>query len=245
MRRICQKRRWGLSRRRARCECSGVLLHTIVRSDFCCPANAELEMARSPLIVGTDRGLYCPLGDFHIDAWQPVVRNIVTHAHSDHARAGSGKYLVAARGAGVLRRRLGSDIALDSLEYGEAIRINEVTVSLHPAGHVLGSAQVRVEHEGDVWVFTGDYKTQADPTCQAFELVRCNTFITECTFGLPIFGGRGMKRSRRILMGGGDKISSVGELRSCSRIRWVRRSGCWRCWTRRSGRFCCMGLFLG
>jgi putative mRNA 3-end processing factor len=94
---------------------------------------------------------------------------------------------VAAGGEGVLKRRLGFDIAVDSIGYGETIRMNEVTVSLHPAGHVLGSAQVRIEHDGEVWVFTGDYKTQADPTCAAFELLRCHTFITECTFGLPIF----------------------------------------------------------
>jgi putative mRNA 3-end processing factor len=147
-------------------------------------------MSRSPLIVSTDRGLYCPLGDFHIDAWKPVPRNIITHAHSDHARRGSEKYLVPIDGEAVLKRRLGDDITVEKVEYGKAIQINGVTVSLHPAGHLLGSAQVRVEKDGDVWVFTGDYKTAPDPTCAPFELVRCNTFITECTFGLPIFRWR-------------------------------------------------------
>ncbi|MDP9174605.1 MAG: ligase-associated DNA damage response exonuclease [Planctomycetota bacterium] len=144
-------------------------------------------MPHSPLIISTDQGLYCPPGNFHIDAWKPVPRNVVTHAHSDHARRGSERYLVPTDGAAVLKCRLGSEITVDVIEYGKAIQINGVTLSLHPAGHLLGSAQVRVEHQGEVWVFTGDYKTEADPTCRPFELVRCNTFITECTFGLPIF----------------------------------------------------------
>jgi putative mRNA 3-end processing factor len=147
-------------------------------------------MARLPVIISTDCGLYCPEGDFYIDAWKPVARNIVTHAHSDHARPGSGEYLVAVEGEGVLRRRLGGDIKVQGVEYGSAIQIKDVRVSLHPAGHVLGSAQVRVEYRGDVWVFTGDFKRQPDSTCTPFELVRCNTFITECTFGLPIFRWR-------------------------------------------------------
>jgi putative mRNA 3-end processing factor len=144
----------------------------------------------SPLIITTDRGLYCPAGDFHIDAWKPVPRNVVTHAHSDHARRGSEKYLVPVDGQAVLRRRLGSDIAIDAIEYGQSIDMHGVNLSLHPAGHLLGSAQVRLEHQGQVWVFTGDYKTESDPTCRPFELVQCHTFITECTFGLPIFRWR-------------------------------------------------------
>jgi putative mRNA 3-end processing factor len=144
-------------------------------------------MTRSPLIIPTDRGLYCPAGDFHIDAWKPVPRNVVTHAHSDHARRGSERYLVPTDGVAVLKRRLGSDIIVDALDYGRPINMNGVALSLHPAGHLLGAAQVRVEHDGQVWVFTGDYKTESDPTCKPFELVRCHTFITECTFGLPIF----------------------------------------------------------
>jgi putative mRNA 3-end processing factor len=144
-------------------------------------------MPCSPLIISTDRGLYCPAGDFHIDAWKPVARNVVTHAHSDHARRGSEKYLVPVDGQAVLKRRLGSDIQVDAIEYGRSIDMNGVSLSLYPAGHLLGSAQVRLEHQGQVWVFTGDYKTEADPTCRPFELVQCHTFITECTFGLPIF----------------------------------------------------------
>jgi putative mRNA 3-end processing factor len=138
------------------------------------------------LIVARAEGLYCPPGDFYIDPWQPVERAIITHAHSDHARAGHRHYLAAAPGADVLRARL-PDINLQTAAYGERIAIGNVDVSLHPAGHVLGSAQVRAAHRGEVWVASGDYKLDPDPTCTAFEAVPCNTFITESTFGLPIY----------------------------------------------------------
>jgi putative mRNA 3-end processing factor len=147
-------------------------------------------MPEKPIILSTDCGLYCPAGDFYIDAWRGVPRTIVTHAHSDHARPGSARYLAAADGVGVLRHRMGSDATIDALSYGEPIDINGVRVSLHPAGHLLGSAQVRIEHKGQVWVITGDYKRQPDPTCRPFELVPCHTLVTECTFGLPIFRWR-------------------------------------------------------
>ena len=138
------------------------------------------------LVVQRPEGLYCPPGDFYIDPWRPVPRAVITHAHSDHARYGMGHYLAAAPAEGVLRVRLG-DIALQTLPYGERIVHHGVTVSLHPAGHVLGSAQVRLEHGGRVWVASGDYKVVADPTCTPFEPVRCDVFITESTFGLPIY----------------------------------------------------------
>jgi putative mRNA 3-end processing factor len=138
------------------------------------------------LIIARPEGLYCPPGDFYIDPWQPVERAVITHAHSDHARAGHTHYLAARPGAGVLLSRL-PGIALQTAAYGEQIDMHGVKVSLHPAGHVLGSAQVRVEHAGRVWVASGDYKLDADPTCDAFEPVRCDTFITESTFGLPIY----------------------------------------------------------
>jgi putative mRNA 3-end processing factor len=144
-------------------------------------------MPQDPIIINTDRGLYCPAGDFHIDAWRPVPRTIVTHAHSDHARRGSEQYLTATDGGRVLRHRMGADAAIDLIEYGQTIDMNGVRISLHPAGHLLGSAQVRVEHGGQVCVVTGDYKRQPDPTCRPFELVPCHTLVTECTFGLPIF----------------------------------------------------------
>src|SRR4051812_32242193 len=138
------------------------------------------------LVVARPEGLYCPQGDFYIDPWRPVGRAVITHAHSDHARVGHGHYLAHADSAGTLRVRLG-DITLQTLPYGEAIEHNGVRISLHPAGHVLGSAQVRLEHEGRVWVASGDYKTEADGTCTPFEPVPCDTFITESTFGLPIY----------------------------------------------------------
>ncbi|MEP6941504.1 MAG: ligase-associated DNA damage response exonuclease [Betaproteobacteria bacterium] len=138
------------------------------------------------LVVARPEGLYCPPGDFYIDPWRPVARAVITHAHSDHARAGSGHYVAMRDAEAVLRIRLGN-IDLQSMDYGERIVHHGVTLSLHPAGHVLGSAQVRLEHGGVVWVVSGDYKTQPDPTCPPFEAVRCDTFISESTFGLPIY----------------------------------------------------------
>ncbi len=138
------------------------------------------------LVVQRPEGLYCPQGDFYIDPWRPVARAIITHAHADHARVGHGHYLAPAQGEGVLRVRLGA-INLQTLAYGQAITHHGVKLSLHPAGHVLGSAQVRLEHGGQVWVASGDYKVAADPTCAAFEAVKCDVFITESTFGLPIY----------------------------------------------------------
>jgi len=138
------------------------------------------------LVVQRPEGLYCPPGDFYIDPWRPVDRAVITHAHSDHARIGHGHYLAAAPAEGVLRARLG-DVTLQLLPYGERIVHHGVALSLHPAGHVLGSAQVRLEHGGQVWVASGDYKVAPDPTCAPFEPVRCDVFITESTFGLPIY----------------------------------------------------------
>ncbi len=138
------------------------------------------------LIVQRPEGLYCPPGDFYIDPWRPVARAVITHAHSDHARVGHGHYLAAAPAAGVLRVRLGQ-IDLQTLPYGHAITHHGVTLSLHPAGHVLGSSQVRLEHGGQVWVASGDYKVAPDRTCDPFEPVACDVFITESTFGMPIY----------------------------------------------------------
>ncbi|AEG94220.1 ligase-associated DNA damage response exonuclease [Ramlibacter tataouinensis] len=145
-----------------------------------------MTAAAQDLVVQRPEGLYCPPGDFYIDPWRPVPRAVVTHAHADHARVGHGRYLAAAPAEGVLRARLG-EIDLMTLPYGERITHHGVTVSLHPAGHVLGSAQVRLEHGGRVWVASGDYKVAPDRTCAPFEPVRCDVFITESTFGLPIY----------------------------------------------------------
>ena len=144
-------------------------------------------MTPPDLLELTDRGLYCPAGDFHIDPWQPVDRAVVTHAHADHARWGCRHYLTARAGEGVLRLRMGPAASIRALEYGESLTLNSARVSLHPAGHILGSAQVRVEADGQVWVVSGDYKVEPDPTCAPFEPVRCHTFVTESTFGLPIY----------------------------------------------------------
>ena len=148
---------------------------------------AALPATASDLVIARPQGLYCPPGDFYIDPWRPVERAVITHAHADHARVGHGHYLAQQDSEGTLRTRLGADIALQTLAYGEAITHHGVRLSLHPAGHVLGSAQVRLEHGGQVWVASGDYKLEDDGTCAPFEPVRCDTFITESTFGLPIY----------------------------------------------------------
>lgn len=139
------------------------------------------------LLETTDRGLYCATGDFYIDPWLPVDRAIITHAHGDHARWGCKSYVGSREGERVMRTRLGADASITAVPFGESFSRNSVQLSLHPAGHILGSAQIRVEHRGEVWVVSGDYKTEADPTCSPFEPVRCHTFITESTFGLPIY----------------------------------------------------------
>lgn len=141
---------------------------------------------RPPLVAVDGRGLACEAGGFHVDPWRPVARAIVTHAHSDHARLGAESYLCTRESLPLLRRRL-PGATLHGVAYGERVRVGAVTISLHPAGHVLGSAQVRIEHRGEVWVVSGDYKRASDPTCLPFEPVRCDTFITEATFGLPIY----------------------------------------------------------
>jgi len=140
----------------------------------------------SDMVVARKEGLYCVPGDFYIDPWLPVERSVITHAHGDHARHGNAHYLATTQSAGILKTRLG-DIRLATLDYGETLTHNGVTISLHPAGHVLGSAQVRMEYRGEVWVASGDYKVEHDGTCTPFEPVRCDTFITESTFGLPIY----------------------------------------------------------
>ncbi len=138
------------------------------------------------VLTFTDRGIYCPAGDFFIDPWRPVDRALVTHGHSDHARPGHARYLATEGAAPVIRHRLG-DIALSTIPYGEARRIGAATVSFHPAGHVPGSAQIRIEVGGEVWVVSGDYKTEADGLSEPFEPVQAHAFVSECTFGLPVF----------------------------------------------------------
>ena len=141
---------------------------------------------RNDLVVLRPEGLYCPAGDFHIDPWKPVPRAVITHGHGDHARSGMGEYHCTQASELILRWRLG-DVRIHTHAHGAAFRLGNVEVSLHPAGHVLGSAQVRIDDGHQVWVASGDYKRQPDPTCAPFEVVPCDTFITEATFASPIY----------------------------------------------------------
>ena len=144
-------------------------------------------MNANALLSITPNGLYCAVGDFYIDPWQPVRRAVVTHLHGDHYAMGCDSYLISERSRHIAPFRLGVHASVQTIPFGEAIDIHGVTVSLHPAGHILGSAQIRVEHRGEVWVVSGDYKREPDPTCTPFEVVKCHTFITEATFGLPVY----------------------------------------------------------
>jgi putative mRNA 3-end processing factor len=143
-------------------------------------------MTKTPVLTFTDKGIYCPEGDFFIDPWHPVPRALITHAHSDHARSGHGTYLSTPGTDIVMRHRLG-DIRSATIAYGEARQIGGVAVSFHPAGHVPGSAMIRVARAGEIWVVSGDYKTDADGLSEPWQPLPCHTFISECTFGLPVF----------------------------------------------------------
>jgi putative mRNA 3-end processing factor len=139
------------------------------------------------MLTMTKQGLYCPGGDFYIDPKGAVDHAIITHAHSDHARRGSKKYYCTHSGVDLLKVRLGKNISIFSVPYGEKFRMKEVEVSFHPAGHILGSSQIRLESYGEVWVVSGDYKRDLDHTCEPFETVSCDVFVTEATFGTPAF----------------------------------------------------------
>ena len=139
------------------------------------------------MLTETAAGLYCEAGGFHIDPWQPVAGALITHAHGDHAREGSAAYLCAAACVPLLRRRFGAESVIEGQPYGEPLTLGRTRVSFHPAGHVLGSAQIRIEGPDGTWVVSGDYKRAADPTCAPFEPLRCDAFVTESTFGLPIY----------------------------------------------------------
>jgi putative mRNA 3-end processing factor len=139
-----------------------------------------------PLLEFNKKGVYCAKADVYIDAWRPVKKVIITHGHADHSKFGHQKYITHHLNIPIIKHRLG-DINVTGVEWGETFSINHVKFSLHPAGHIIGSSQVRVEHKGEVWVFSGDYKTEDDGISGAFEPVKCHSFITECTFGLPVF----------------------------------------------------------
>ncbi len=144
-------------------------------------------MSASHLLTYTPAGIYCERGDFYIDPQRVVQKAIITHGHSDHARGGMKHYLCHTDSEHILRQRLSKKIAVQTLAYREPLIMNGVRVSLHPAGHLLGSAQVRVEYGGEVWVASGDYAMLPDDTCEPFEPLACRVFITETTFGLPIY----------------------------------------------------------
>lgn len=146
-------------------------------------------MAHTPVLTFTDRGIYCAAGDFFIDPWRPVDRALITHGHADHARSGHQRYLATLAALPVMRHRLGA-IEAQGIAFGERLRLGRAEVSFHPAGHVPGSAQIRVEVEGEVWVVSGDYKLENDGLSEPFEPVACQHFVTESTFGLPVFRWR-------------------------------------------------------
>ncbi|MCH5599407.1 ligase-associated DNA damage response exonuclease [Niabella ginsengisoli] len=139
------------------------------------------------LLRFTKEGIYCPQGDFYIDPWKPVKYAVITHGHGDHARWGSDHYLAHEASKPIMQSRLGADISIETMPYGESKIINGVKLSLHPAGHIIGSAQIRLEYNGFVSVVSGDYKIEYDGISTPFELVKCNEFVTESTFGLPIY----------------------------------------------------------
>jgi putative mRNA 3-end processing factor len=139
------------------------------------------------LTFTNDKGIYCAQADLYIDPWKPVKNAIITHAHADHARYGHSRYLAHVDSLGILKYRLGNSITIDTLNYNQPITINGVSISMHPAGHIIGSAQIRLEYKGEVWVVSGDYKVMEDGITTPFEVVKCHHFITESTFGMPIY----------------------------------------------------------
>jgi len=143
-------------------------------------------MAQKPLLQFTEKGIYCPPAKVYLDPWKPVDKAIITHGHADHSRWGHKQYITQNDNVPIIKHRLG-DINVSGVNYGETFSINNVKFSFHPAGHIVGSSQIRVEHKGQIWVFTGDYKLEDDGLSTPYEVVKCHGFITECTFGLPAF----------------------------------------------------------
>ncbi len=141
---------------------------------------------KSPLLQFTDKGIFCHEAQVYLDPWKPVDKAIITHGHADHSRWGHKQYITHDRNVPIVKHRLG-DVVINGKKWGEPFSINGVRFTLFPAGHIIGSSQIKVEHKGEIWVFTGDYKIEDDNVSTPFELVKCHTFITECTFGLPAF----------------------------------------------------------
>ncbi len=141
---------------------------------------------KNPLLRFTDKGIYCEAADVYLDPWKSVDKAIISHGHSDHSRWGHKQYITHHKNVPIVKHRLG-DINVSGKDWIETFTVNGVKFSLHPAGHIVGSSQIRVEHKGEIWVFTGDYKIENDGLAAPYEPVKCHTFITECTFGLPAF----------------------------------------------------------
>ena len=141
---------------------------------------------KTPLLAFNDKGIYCAQADVYLDPWRPVDKAIISHGHADHSRWGHKKYITHHSNIPIIKHRLG-EINVSGKNWNETFMINNVQFSFHPAGHIIGSAQIRVEYKGEVWVFTGDYKTEDDGVATPYEPVKCHSFITECTFGLPAF----------------------------------------------------------
>lgn len=145
-----------------------------------------MKKRKTPLLQFSGKGIYCAAADVYLDPWRPVQKALISHGHADHARWGHQQYICTENSLPILKHRLGN-ISVAGKKYGEKFSINGVQFSFHPAGHVIGSAQIRVEYKGEVWVFTGDYKLEDDLVSTPFEVIKCHTFISECTFGLPVF----------------------------------------------------------
>ena len=173
------------------------------------------------LLSDAREGLRCAAGGFHVDPREPMPLAVVTHAHADHAVPGSARYLCAAPSVSLLRHRVGPDAAIEGVPYGEPRSLGEARVSFHPAGHVLGSAQVRVERGGEVWLVTGDYKREPDPTCAPFEPVRCDVLVTEASYALPIFRWDDPREPDS----NQSPFATPAARRCSSATCWARRSG--------------------
>lgn len=148
------------------------------------------NITREPLLQFNENGIYCAAAGVYLDPWRKVDKAIISHGHADHSRWGMKSYITHNSNIPIIKHRLGEDITVAGYDFDESFTINGVKFSFHPAGHIIGSSQIRVEHKGEVWVFTGDYKTEDDGVAVPYEMVKCDTFITECTFGLPAFKWR-------------------------------------------------------